>query len=48
MLSQTYREKPNIQHIPGNDPKNLIGPQAHGGGIVFQGRSHKDWFELLE
>jgi len=25
----------------------LISPQAHGGIVAFQGRSHRDWFELL-
>ena len=47
MLSQTYQEKTQyLTLVPGNDTKNLIGPQAHGG-VVFQGRSRRDWFELL-
>jgi len=25
----------------------MIGPQVHGGVVAFQGRSHRDWFELL-
>ena len=25
----------------------LISSQAHGGVVTFQGRSHRDWFELL-
>jgi len=24
-----------------------ISPQVHGGVVVFQGRSHRDWFEVL-
>jgi len=44
MLSQTCREKPNIQHeSPAIALKNLISPQAHGGIIAFQGRSRRDY-----
>ena len=44
MLTQTYQEKPNIQHyFPPMESKNMIGPQAHGGVVAFQGRSHRDY-----
>jgi len=42
MLSQTYREKPNIQPSPRQQRQKLISPQAHGGVVAFQGRSHRD------
>ena len=29
--------------VPGNSAKNLIGPQAHGGIVAIQGRSHRDY-----
>jgi len=47
MPSQTYQEKPNIQPSPGNAAKKLISPQAHDGVVAFQGRSHRDYHELL-
>ena len=25
----------------------MIGQQAYGDLVAFQGRSHRDWFELL-
>ena len=43
ILSQTYREKTQYSTpIPGNGAKKLIGPQAHGGIVAFQCRSHRD------
>ena len=45
--SQTYQEKPNIQPSPWQRRQNLISPQAHGGVVAFQGRSCRDYHELL-
>jgi len=43
MFSQTYQEKiQSSMLIPSNGAKNLILPQAHGGVVAIQGRSHRD------
>jgi len=33
--------------VPGNGAQNLIQPQAHGGVVAHQGRSHRDQVDLL-
>jgi len=43
--------QPRLNHEPYSNLYKLgwklIGPQTQGGVVTFQGRSHRDWFELL-